>query len=110
MNPFNTPQGDPARPSITYKDLAGVRRLTQEEVLRAMPESELAAMVERLGKDRFVVLSRDGMTVVQDPATRLPFFHTNKKFAEMVAKEVGGVAVTWAEAVKVLSEKNKPNT
>ena len=64
-------------------------------------------MVDRIGKDVWVVVSADGRSVVQDPALRQPFHHRNKKFADMVAQEVGGSAVTLEEAIRILTEKNR---
>jgi hypothetical protein len=77
--------------------------------LRQMPESALARMTLRIGESTFVVMNKAGSSVVQDPTTRLPFKTNNKKYAELVAKELGGVAVTWNEALVQLTKYNNPH-
>lgn len=105
MNPFNnTPDNDAALERI-ITSASSVRRLTKDEVLRAMPEDVLARIVDRIGGDLFVVLSDDGRSLLADPATRAPFRHNNRKFAELVAKEIGGVVTTYSDAIKTLTNK-----
>jgi hypothetical protein len=81
-----------------------VRPRTKTEVLRAIPNAELEPIVQRIGADLWVVINKEGTSVVQDPALHKPFYHRNKKFAELVAHETGGVVVTWNEAVNLLTK------
>jgi|LakMenE01Jun11ns_1017448.scaffolds.fasta_scaffold9905299_3 hypothetical protein len=107
------PQSNPfagQQPEVTadiVKQMSQVRRLTRDEMLQSLSPNMLAQMVDRIGKNMWVVLDSTGRTVAYDPALRQPFHHNNKKFAETVAKEIGGVAVTWADALRVISERNK---
>ena len=84
-----------------------VNTLSRDDVLRTMPPSDLAHFVTKIGRKFFTVVSSDGRSVVFDPAMKRPFIHNNKKFAEMVAKEVDGVVLTLEEAIRVVTEKNQ---
>jgi hypothetical protein len=77
--------------------------------MQLMPPEMLGALVEKIGGSTFVVLNHTGSTVLQDPALRLPFHTKNKKFAEMVAKESSGTVVTFSEALRIITDKSKPN-
>jgi len=85
-----------------------VRRLTKQEILSSMSPRELALLVDRIGKNMWVVLDSTGRTVAFDPALRQPFHHNNRKFAEQVADEIGGHAMLWSDAIAVLTKNNKP--
>lgn len=98
---------DEAAFNQAISNLSSVRRLTPEEVMREIPRGELARLVDRIGAALFCVINKAGTTVVQDPATHKPFRHNNRKFAEMVAKEHGGVVVTVGEAIRIISDHNK---
>jgi len=106
-NPFRPTGDDPTKELVRQAN--EVRKLTKQELLQSMSPNSLALMVDRIGKNMWVVLDSTGRSVAYDPALRQPFHHNNKKFADSVAKEIGGHAVTWAEAIRVLSERNKPN-
>lgn len=59
----------------------------------------------------FVILSKDGSTVVRDPGLNRPYSGTNKKIVEHIAKGIPGtVVVTLAEAIKSVTyhPKNLP--
>ena len=90
-------------------ELSSARRLTKQEVLSSIPTADLGRMIDRIGKDWYVVLSKDGRSCLHDPVLRRPYTVKNKKFAEYVAAEVDGVVTTLAEGIRVLTERNKPN-
>lgn len=104
---------NPFEPSDAVSELVRqankVRRLTRQEILNALPPSVLASMVDRIGGSMWVVVDSEGKTVLMDPALRQPFHTPNRKFAEVTAKEVRGVAMVFSEAIKVITERNKPN-
>lgn len=108
QNPFK-PGDNPDVVNDIIRQMSEVRRLTRDELLQSMSPTTLAHLVDRIGKNMWVVLDSTGRTVAYDPALRQPFHHNNKKFAETVAKEIGGHAVTWSEALRILSDRNKPN-
>lgn len=84
-----------------------VQTLSRDDILRAMPASDLSHFVTKIGRRFFTVVSADGRSVVFDPAMKRPFIHNNKKFAESVAKEIGGVVLTLEDAIRVITEKNQ---
>ena len=51
---------------------------------------------------RYVVLSRDRSTLLADPGLGKPFNTTNRKYAEQVAKECRGYAVSLIDAARIL--------
>ncbi len=81
--------------------------LSRDDILKAISPQVLGDMVDRIGKSSWVVVSKDGRSVVKDPATGYPFKHNNRKFAEMVAKETGGVAVLFSEAIRILTDSSR---
>lgn len=103
-NPF-VPSDGAEEVSKIVKEFQGVRTLSRDEIIRHMPASDLAYFIEKVGRNNWTVLSPDGLSVAYDPAMKRPMIHNNKKFAEMVAKEIGGVAITVQEAIKVLTDK-----
>jgi len=107
-NPFK-PSDETEAMNAIVQQASAVRQLTKQEMLQTLSPAALATMVERIGSKMWVVLDSTGRSVAYDPALRQPFHHNNKKFAETVAKEIGGTAVTWSEALRILSERNKPN-
>jgi hypothetical protein len=99
---------DNAMQSVQQR-MMNVHRLSKDEVLAHMTPDQLAGIVDKIGAKTLVVVDKTGRTVLKDPALRLPFHTTNAKFADMVAKEVGGVVLTFTEAIKVITDRNKPN-
>lgn len=108
-NAFKGHDGPVDAQAEIIRQMSEVRRLTKEEILQSMPQLELARMIERIGKNMWVVLDKTGRTLAIDPALRQPFHHNNKKFAESVAKELDGVVVTAHDAIRILTDKNRPN-
>ena len=107
-NPFRTNEPHDVVGDIV-RQAQQVRRMTKQEVLSSMSPRELALLVDRIGKNMWVVVDSSGRTVAYDPALRQPFHHNNRKFAEAVAAEVGGTAMLWSDALAVLTKNNKPN-
>lgn len=73
-------------------------KLTKEDFLNAMSPEELDRIVSRLGDRLWVVMNKTGTTLLKDPGTGRPFSHYAKKRVDLVAKEVGGVAMTYKDA------------
>jgi len=86
--------------------VAKTPRLTKEEVMKAMPNEQLAELIEKHGAN-YVILNKAGTTWVQDPGSSLPFFTPLKLRAEQVAKETGGVVVTLSEAIMIVAKNAK---
>jgi hypothetical protein len=104
-NPF-TPEDERVWQSAVTA-AQSVRTLTRDDVLRSMPADDLAYFVNKVGQNFYTVLSADGRSVVFDPALRRPFIHNNRKFADSVAKEIGGSVATLADAIRIVTERNK---
>lgn len=58
-------------------------------------------------KDIYVILSRDGSTVLKDPGLDRPWSSPNKKLAEHHAKQMGGVAVDLITAIESITRHSK---
>lgn len=71
---------------------------------------ELNLLHGKRSGDIYVILSKDGSTVVKDPGMNRPWSSRNKKFADHMAKKVGGVAVDLITATQALIKhpKNLP--
>jgi hypothetical protein len=54
----------------------------------------------------YVVMSADKSTVLQD-STGKPWHTTNRQYAREMAREYGGHAVKWKEALKLVLEHPK---
>jgi len=114
MNPSDNQSSDAQRVfdnamQSVQQRMMNVHHLSKDEVLAHMTPDQLAGIIDKIGTKTLVVVDRAGKTVLKDPALRLPFHTTNAKFADQVAKEVGGVVLTFSEALKVITERNKPN-
>ncbi len=74
------------------------------------PGDSLASLHGKKKKDIYVVLSKDGSTVLQDPAMNRPWSSPIKKLAEHHAKLNNGVAVDLITATNsvVRHQKNLP--
>lgn len=104
-NPF-TPEDQRIWDSVITQAQA-VKTMSRDDVLQNMPAADLAHFVNKIGRKFYTVVSKDGRSVVFDPAMKRPFIHNNKKFAELVAKEVDGVVLTLEEAIKTVTERNR---
>jgi len=73
---------------------------------------ELGALHGKLKRDIYVILSKDGSTVLQDPGLNRPWSSPNKKLAEHHAKQrgLGEVAVDLETAIRAVARhpKNLP--
>ena len=71
---------------------------------------ELGALHGKLKRDIYVILSKDGSTVLKDPGMSRPWSSPNKKLAEHHAKEMGGIAVDLETAMRAVMrhQKNLP--
>ena len=77
--------------------------LTRPMTLADCPDSVLEQILSRAGRDVFVVMNKSGTTVLQDPVDpNMPWSNRNRKMAELVAKENGGVVMTLQDATKRL--------
>lgn len=74
------------------------------------PSDELNLLHGKRSGDIYVILSKDGSTVVQDPGLGRPWSTRNKKLADHHAKQIGGVAVDLITATNsvVRHQKNLP--
>lgn len=74
------------------------------------PHDNLAALHGKKKKDIYVVMSKDGSTVMKDPAMDRPWSSPIKKLAEHHAKLNNGVAVDLVTATNsiVRHQKNLP--
>lgn len=71
---------------------------------------DLAALHGKKKSEIYVVLSKDGSTVLQDPGLDRPWSTPNKKYAEHHARLNNGVAVDLLTAIAsvIQHEKNVP--
>lgn len=72
--------------------------LTKEDFMNAMTPEELDRIVSRLGDRLWVVMNKSGTSLLKDPGTGMPFKTYIRKFADLTAKETGGVCVTYKAA------------
>lgn len=76
-----------------------------------IPMTDMLGMIHgKKKRDIYVVLSKDGSTVLQDPGTGRPWSSWNKKLADHHAKENHGIAVDLVTATNsvVRHQKNLP--
>jgi len=77
--------------------------------LREIPTELLANLIERKGTELYVVITKDGRSVLKDPGLNRPYTVPQKKMAELVAREADGVVVTLGEAIDILTRNARPN-
>ena len=72
---------------------------------------QLGMMHGKKKSEIYVVLSKDGSTVMKDPGMERPWSSHNKKIAEMHAKENGGYATDLITAMHAIMKhpKNQPS-
>ncbi len=75
--------------------------------LSEAPDALLRQVIEKSGRNVFVVMNKAGTTVLKDPGMDMPYHVRNKKIAEKVARESGGVAVDLETAIKQLEAHYK---
>lgn len=85
--------------------------MNRDDVLKAIPDSELNELLSRTGDHIYVVMNEAGSSVVRNPGTGQPFSTPIKQRAEQVALESGGHALTWSEAFAQLNRyyREHPN-
>jgi len=83
-------------------------QLSKQDILSSIPAKDLARIIDRIGSGLYVIITKDGKSVMKDPALRRPFSTNNLKFAESCAKEIGGIAISFNEALKIITNNNKP--
>ena len=70
-----------------------------------LPGDSLREFHGAKGTEIYVVLSKDGSTVLKDPGMDRPWSSKNKKIAEHHAKQNNGYAVDLITAMKAVSSK-----
>jgi len=74
--------------------------------ISSLPPELAERILTRLGNNTYVVMNKDHTALLQDPGQNQPYHHTNKKAAEIVAREVGGHVATFQEAFQILTKNN----
>jgi hypothetical protein len=70
-----------------------------------MPDHLLDQILRRTGHTVYVVVNREGTSVVKSPGLEEPFHTTNRKYADQVAREIGNgaSAQTLSDAVTIIT-------
>lgn len=71
-----------------------------------MSDAFLTYLIEKRGQNLFVILNRAGTSCLKDPGLNQPFSTSNRKQADLIAKESGGVVVTLSEGLNILTRNN----
>jgi len=75
------------------------------DALRLPTAADFERLFDRKADQLYVVANPAKTTVVKDPGLERPFCTPNLKMAEDVARKVGGVVLTLADAIKTLMDR-----